>query len=45
VISVFVWSSVFNHPLYTGVVLASVLAIVFASGVASRLKLFWFGLL
>ena len=45
VVCVFVWSSVFNHPLYTGVVLASVLAIVFASGVASRLKLFWFGLL
>lgn len=44
VVCVFVWSSVFNHPLYTGTVLAAVLAMVLASGVASRLKMFWFGL-
>ncbi|MCS7117815.1 MAG: energy-coupling factor transporter transmembrane protein EcfT [Thaumarchaeota archaeon] len=44
VVCVFVWSSVFNHPLYTGTVLGAVLALVLISGVASRLKLFWFGL-
>lgn len=41
---VFIWSSVFNHPLYTGIVLASVLTMILVSGVAPRLKLFWFGL-
>ncbi|MEM1946546.1 MAG: energy-coupling factor transporter transmembrane component T [Candidatus Caldarchaeum sp.] len=45
VVCVFIWSSVFNHPLYTGLVLLSVLSLVFASRTFSQLKLFWFGLL
>ncbi|MEM1945041.1 MAG: energy-coupling factor transporter transmembrane component T [Nitrososphaerota archaeon] len=45
VASVFIWSSVFNHPLYTGIVLACVLAILFISRTASQIRLFWFGLI
>ncbi|MCS6769242.1 MAG: energy-coupling factor transporter transmembrane protein EcfT [Candidatus Caldarchaeum sp.] len=44
VVCVFIWSSVFNHPLYTGFVLLSVLSLVFLSRTFSQLKLFWFGL-
>ncbi len=45
VFCVFIWSSVFNHPLYTGLVLLSVITLVFISRTAGQLKLFWFGLL
>jgi len=44
VVCVFVWSSVFNHPLYTGLVLASVFSLVLVSRTFRQLKLFWFGL-
>jgi energy-coupling factor transport system permease protein len=45
VICVFIWSSVFNHPYYTGAVLLAVLSLVFLSKTVRQLKLFWFGLL
>ncbi|MEM4573411.1 MAG: energy-coupling factor transporter transmembrane component T [Candidatus Caldarchaeum sp.] len=44
VVCVFVWSSVFNHPLYTGIVLLSVFSLVLVSRTYGQLKLFWFGL-
>lgn len=45
VVCVFIWSSVFNHPLYTGSVFLAVLSLVFLSKTHGQLKLFWFGLI
>jgi energy-coupling factor transport system permease protein len=42
---VFIWSSVFNHPYYTGSVLFAVVSLVLLSKTARQLKLFWFGLI
>lgn len=45
VVCVFIWSSVFNHPLYTGFVFLMVLSLVLVSRTFTQLKLFWFGLI
>jgi len=45
VVCVFIWSSVFNHPYYTGVVFTAVLILLLVSRVAHNLKFFALGLL
>jgi len=42
---VFVWSSVFNHPLYTGIVLLVVIALLVSSRILGQIRFFWFGLM